>query len=273
MSGTPWSDWLLGREAETSSAERTVVDRLLDLGELRPGAGLVDLGAGYGTVAFAAAARVGPRGRILCVDADAGALAEAERRAKAAGLVNLEFIRADATALPLESGRLDAAFAKSLLYSLQDRGGVLREAFRVLAPGGRLALFEPLLRRESIWRKAPLDRLAEHLERAGHPAFTLDGAGLAGDTGAAGFRSVSALTWHADVTRTYAGGQEVLDDWEGMLPGELSLTDGWERAGVMRAELVEAAASLARDSARPGFADLLPCVFLGARKPDLENMA
>ncbi len=268
MSGTPWSDWLLGREAEAAPAERNVVDRLLDLGELRPGDCLVDLGAGYGTVALAAAASVGPHGRILCVDADTGALAEAERRAKAAGLANLEFIRADATALPLESGRLDAALAKSLLYSLQDRAGVLREAFRMLKPGGRLALFEPLLRRESIWRKEPLTQLAENLERAGHPAFTLDGADLADDVGAAGFRSIRALTWHADVTRTYAGRQEVLDDWDGMMPGELSLTDWWERAGVHCDELARAAASLARDAARSGWKDLLPCVFLGAKAPE-----
>ncbi len=244
-----------------------MVDRLLDMAELRPGYGLADLGSGHGTVALAAAAQVGPQGRIVCADADPDALAETERRAQAAGLTNVDFVHADAICLPLAKGSVDAVTAKSLLYSLGDRGSVLREAFRVLKPGGRLALFEPLLRRESIWRRAPLVRLAELLEDAGHPAFTLEGKALAGELAVAGFQTVKALTWHADVTRAYAVGEEVLADWEGMLPGELSLMQWWQRAGVTGTDLADAAASLARDSAGPGWKDILPCLFLGARKP------
>lgn len=228
---------------------------------------VADLGTGHGLLALRAAARVGPAGTVIAVDDEPQTLEEAAGRARALGCTNLEFRIEDAGELSLETGGIDAVVAKSLLYILPDRRRPLEEAFRVLRPAGRLALFEPLLRRESIWRTAIRAGLAEALAAAGHPAFTLDIEVLRREAETAGFRGVHALTWHADVTRRYADAGEVLREWEELLPGELSLPVWWRRAGATELELQKAAESLARDSAKPGFRDLLPCVWLSAVRP------
>ncbi len=261
-----WSAWLLGRELEDAAEQRKVIDRLLDLAELRPGQRLLDLGAGHGQVALAAAERMGAQGRITCVDAEVAALAEARRRAGARGLTNVDFVAADAVSLPLEDASVDAATAKSVLYTLEDRAGAMAELSRVLRPGGRLALFEPLLRWESVWQSPQLEGLAESLESARHPAFQLDALEMMRLAEEAGFGQVQEFTWHADVTRSYVDAGEVLREWEGLLPGELSLTDWWRRSGVTEEELADAAESLARHSMQAGFRDLMPCIFVGASK-------
>ncbi len=267
MKDGDWSGWLLNRSRQDDSQQRAILDRLLDIAEVRPGYRVLDLGAGHGALAFAAARRVGRAGQVVCVDAGEQVLQEAQRRAEIRGLANVEFIVADAAILPLEPGSLDAAASKSLLYVLSDHDKVLAEVFRVLRDGGRLALFEPLLRWESIWQTGLLERLAGMLEAAGHPAFRLNAGEMMRAVEEAGFRQVQVFTWHADVTRRYASAEEALSDWRDLLPGELSLIRWWSRAGMPAGDLREAAESLARESIRPGWRDLLPCIFLGATKP------
>jgi len=106
---------------------------------------LLDLGCGPGGV-LAAAAAAWPRAELWGVDVAARMLAEAGRRqpwrpARPAAAPRL--VRADARRLPFPDGVFDAVTAHSFLYLVPDRAAVLVEAWRVLAPGGRLALMEP----------------------------------------------------------------------------------------------------------------------------------
>ncbi|MBI2372739.1 MAG: methyltransferase domain-containing protein [Deltaproteobacteria bacterium] len=112
---------------------------------LPSGASALDLGCGPGESAFELALRVGPSVRVVGVDiAEAMiARARAHHASRHAGLANLELLRADAMDLPFETGTFHVAIAHSFLYLVPDRARVLREAFRVLAPGGQIAMMEP----------------------------------------------------------------------------------------------------------------------------------
>ncbi|WP_051839952.1 class I SAM-dependent methyltransferase [Streptomyces sp. NRRL F-5126] len=108
---------------------------------LRPGATVLDAGCGTGRALPALRAAVGPAGRVLGADATPEMLAAAVghgRRSSGALLL------ADAGALPLRPGALDAVFAAGLVPHLPDPASGLRELARVVRPGGMLALFHPI---------------------------------------------------------------------------------------------------------------------------------
>jgi ubiquinone/menaquinone biosynthesis C-methylase UbiE len=112
---------------------------------LRPGDTLLDLGAGRGLIALGALERLGPDGRVVACDLDAaclGALRAAAHRAGRGQQVTV--LAADVTALPLEAASVDVATTRSVLETVPDRPAAVREAFRVLRPGGRISCFEPL---------------------------------------------------------------------------------------------------------------------------------
>ncbi|MEH3075858.1 MAG: class I SAM-dependent methyltransferase [Quadrisphaera sp.] len=105
---------------------------------LRPGQDLLDLGCGPGTITADLAARVAP-GRVVGLDAAAGVLEEAAALAERRGLA-VEWVVGDALALPFEDASFDVVHAHQVLQHLPDPVGALREAARVLRPGGLLAV-------------------------------------------------------------------------------------------------------------------------------------
>lgn len=115
--------------------------RSFDLLEPRPGAALLDLGCGTGEDALALAARARPGGRVLGVDRSATMIAEARRRA--GGRADVEFVEADALALPVADGALDGARAERVLLHVDEPARVVAEMLRVLRPGGRIVVAEP----------------------------------------------------------------------------------------------------------------------------------
>jgi SAM-dependent methyltransferase len=104
---------------------------------------VLDLGAGTGALALAAAERW-PAARIVCLDASAGMLSVARQRAESqhAGrhAERFEWLVADAAAVPIEPGTVDVVVSSFMLQLVADRRAVLREAHRVLRPGGLLGL-------------------------------------------------------------------------------------------------------------------------------------
>ncbi|WP_245435803.1 class I SAM-dependent methyltransferase [Mesorhizobium tamadayense] len=127
----------------TRGRDRAYREAVLDLAGLAPGFQLLDVGCGTGTQAISAWRRVQPGGSVVGVDISEKMLAAARRKASQAGL-DIAFHHADAAALPFEDGRFDVVTFTTVLHMVPEarRSLCLREAARILPPGGRLLLVD-----------------------------------------------------------------------------------------------------------------------------------
>ncbi len=136
----------LGYDAETLGSVPGGADLGLGCGNpqaiasLSPGETVVDLGSGGGLDVFLAAKAVGPSGRAVGVDMTADMLSLARKNAAEAGLDNVEFRLGEIEALPLADGFADVIMSNCVINLSADKPAVYGEAFRVLKPGGRIAI-------------------------------------------------------------------------------------------------------------------------------------
>lgn len=107
--------------------------------ELRAGETVLDLGCGAGADVLISARRVGPTGRAIGVDMTEEMLELARSNAAAAGAPNTEFRKGYLEALPLPDASVDVVISNCVINLAADKAVVLREAARVLRPGGRIA--------------------------------------------------------------------------------------------------------------------------------------
>jgi SAM-dependent methyltransferase len=119
---------------------RPVSEWLIERLDPRPGQTILDLAAGLGETGFLAARRVGETGRILVTDFAPKMVAAARRRAEEFGVTNAEFRELDAERMALESDHVDGVVCRWGYMLMADPGAAFGETFRVMRPGGRLAL-------------------------------------------------------------------------------------------------------------------------------------
>lgn len=183
--------------------------------DLHPGETVLDLGSGAGGDALISARRVGPTGRVIGIDMTTEMLDLARANAAEAGVTNVEFRQGYLEKLPLPDDTVDVVISNCVLNLAADKTVVLREAARVLRPGGRLA-FSDVVAEEGMHEATRADLAAW----TGCIAGALTDAELRAALGAAGFDELEVRPTHR--VHTHA------------------------RAAIIRAVLPDAVASTAR---------------------------
>ena len=171
-------------------------DPVLDRVELREGEVVVEVGSVDACRLLAAARRVGPSGRVIGVKWVPGDPEEIRGGLRGASLrENVTLLPGSPSRLPLKDGVADAAFGEGVPEDGSDWGPALRELYRVVNPGGRLALGGPRRRSASDWRRGAL--------AAGFSAVkTYGGRGIIGSLRAAGPDPVLFAVKPADAVAT-----------------------------------------------------------------------
>ena len=151
---------------------------------LRPGETVIDLGSGAGFDCLLAARQVGSRGHVIGVDMTHEMLAKARANARSIGAENVEFRLGELEHLPVADNTADVILSNCVINLVPDKAQVFREAFRVLKPGGRLAISDvvniaplsaalqtdPDMLCGCISGAAPADRITDWLKAAGFEA-------------------------------------------------------------------------------------------------------
>lgn len=191
------SNWEAAQETFELGAA-AVTDRLLELGGVRTGHAVLDVGTGHGEPALTAARLVGPTGRVVGVDISPSMLALARRRAS-----GIEFVEADVESIDLPAASFDVVLSRWGLMFAVDHVAAFRGLARLLVPGGVLAA--------SVWSEASsapaislaFKVLSERLELPPPPPhmpgpFSMaDPDRLAAELTAAGFTDVSVTEYVA----------------------------------------------------------------------------
>ncbi|HEY2498712.1 MAG TPA: arsenite methyltransferase [Candidatus Angelobacter sp.] len=210
------------------------------LAELKLGETVLDLGSGGGIDVLLSARRVGPNGKAYGLDMTDDMLDLARENQKKSGITNVEFLRGEIENIPLPANSVDVIISNCVINLSADKDRVLREAFRVLKPGGRLAVSDVVVKGE-----VPSEIQKSLLLWVGCIAGALQDEDYLNKLTAAGFESVSiepTRIYQIEDARTFLTGQGM--DVDAIAP----LVDGKFMSAFVRASK-PAVASATKQSA------------------------
>jgi arsenite methyltransferase len=171
-----WAEWLLHRRhADDSEYGRVVraavegyADRVLEGAQLSSGMSLADVGAGEGLVAFRAIDRIGPTLRVILTDISVPMLRYAESVAQQRNvLTQCTFLESTAESLTgIADSSVDVVVTRAVLAYVTNKKAALREFYRILKPGGRISIAEPILQDEAFYARALRRRVEDQSQPA-----------------------------------------------------------------------------------------------------------
>lgn len=175
------------------------------LATLNPGETVLDLGSGGGIDVLLSARRVGPTGKAYGLDMTDPMLELARENQKKSGVTNVEFLKGEIESIPLPDNSVDVVISNCVINLSADKDKVLREAFRVLKPGGRFAVSDVVTKGEM------LPEIREKvLLWVGCIAGALEENEYSSKLSAAGFEKIEfepTRIYHIDDARSFLSGQ------------------------------------------------------------------
>jgi len=168
--GDPWSEWVLRKrhggdatyEASVRQTMARIRDRVLDGARVSGGVTLLDIGCGDGLIGFGALERMGPAGRVIFLDVSEPLLDFVKEAAVGRGCrERSDFVLGSAERLAGIADRsIDVVAVRACFAYVKDKASAVSEAYRVLRPGGRISIGEPIFRDPSL----QISQLAQTLE-------------------------------------------------------------------------------------------------------------
>jgi arsenite methyltransferase len=160
-----WTEWLKNSRFSYMSEEQrqqtlrwllNVRDIVLDRARLQKGETVIDIGTGSGLLGFGAYERLEGNGKVVLSDAFGDCLDECRKIAAECGIEDkLEFLQLDASDIKLPDESVDAVVMRSVLVHILDKAKPAKEFHRILKAGGRVSLFEPIIKEHQISRANP----------------------------------------------------------------------------------------------------------------------
>lgn len=138
---------LLARVPDGSTESFAGVANPFSLGQLEPGERILDVGSGAGTDSLVAVQMVGAVGSVTGIDMTEEMLAKARASGALMGVPNVEFLEAEAEALPFSDESFDVVISNGVIDLIPDKDAVFSEIWRVLAPGGRIQVADVTIQR------------------------------------------------------------------------------------------------------------------------------
>lgn len=182
---------------------------------------VLDLGSGGGIDCFLAAAKAGPKGRVIGVDFTPEMIDKARRNAERGGYTNVEFIRGDIESLPLDDNSVDFIISNCVINLTDDKAKVFREMNRVLKPGGSFVISD------IVWLSEKPEWVTRELEASGCVSGAIDKAEYISAIQDAGFADHETLKEQAlPLDMIQAGAEELSAGCCGSSEGCGGTTDG-----------------------------------------------
>jgi arsenite methyltransferase len=202
----------------------------ISLAKIKPGETVLDLGSGGGLDCFVAARQVGASGRVIGVDMTPEMLALARSKADQLDLKNVEFREGFLEALPVDDDSVDVIISNCVINLSPDKPQVMKEMFRVLKPGGRIAISDPVSNHTLPHNAGPIGE-----DWCGCTSGALSKQEYVLELGEAGFTDIQIVADIESVLKMVNGGEIMLPEGvtREQLLDDLSHPDSQDRTMVI----------------------------------------